>query len=200
MRGTVTTWHKIGRGFHGWHAYGVHTWGHGYGGVVSSHGGTLEEYLPDAMPGALVYDAEHLRDMPAGDDFARLVIKGPMLDPQLAPWEHRAFLSSPARALPEGSPVTAADFGSLDYVGLGILRALYAQVPGIWLGTVTADRRVEWFRRDLCPHNRASPSPALPCPQCGDFPPGVDPEECRCPIGQWYSERCPACRAEGGAQ
>ena len=165
MRDT-NTWHIIGRGFAGWGASGTYAWGAGHA-AASSSGGTLEEYLPDAMPGALVYDAQHLRELPAGDDFARLVIKGPMLDPQLALWEHRAFLSDTTRTLPEGSPVTAAEFRSLDSVGLGILRALYAEVPGIWLGTVTADKRVDWFRRDLCPHNRASPNPVLPCPQCG---------------------------------
>lgn len=172
----ANTWHIIGRGFNGWHAKGTHSWGDGHGGEVSSSGGGLDEFLPEAMPGALVYDAEHLRDVPAGDVFAQLVIKGPMLDVKLAPWQHRDFIGDTTRTLPEGSPVTAAEFRSLDSVGLGVMRALYAQVPGIFLGTVTAEGRVEWSRR------------------------GVDLDECHCPIGEWYSEQCPACRMNGGAK
>ena len=114
-------WHLIGRGLNGWHAAGIN---------VTSSGGQLEPYTywtgqecdgyaREAVDGAFVYDASEADP----SIFARVVISGPMLHPELfSGW--RKFGQD--------------DFypHSFDYVGPEIFERIYRMIPGMKFGHV----------------------------------------------------------------
>lgn len=156
MRAANEQWAVIGRGLNGWHAISSD-------GKISSSGGRLENYtywtgqkcdgyLAAAAEGALLYDAEHLKRTPAEDDFARLVLSGPMVDPGLGPEGVRRFgeqeRKAAARMLPglEGGfqaiaeaalaepPAEPEKYGSLDNVGTAVYERLLRKIPGLRIG------------------------------------------------------------------
>lgn len=150
-------WKVIGRGFAGWHAQAPN---------VSSSGGQLDPYtyrpgvecagyLAEAEDGALVYDADHLRDNPAA--FTSFVIHGPMLDTSLGDDDTSRFTSDGRRTLStmngpgglSGAFSTIATlaqdetFNGLDSVGSNVYKALLRrEVPGIRIGHVVAGQIV----------------------------------------------------------
>jgi hypothetical protein len=134
-------WMVIGRGFNGFHAKGVN--------VSSSGASSVEEYIGNAVEGALVYDAAHLEDNAEGARaFIALIMGGPMVDCRLPPSGERRFgeedRAAAKRMAPglEGAYQTLAEraqdpaYGGLDSVGVGIYEALLCAVPGIKIGHV----------------------------------------------------------------
>lgn len=152
-----TEYRLIGRGFNGWHASGISR-----GNKVSSSGGSLlpeswwaggmtTGYLQQAAEGCLVYDAAQADE----SAFIRLVLKGPMCDPTLEPFEVNGFSEQDRviaqSMLPglEGSYKTLAlvaqsrTYSGLDYVGVGIYEELLRKVPGVRIGHVKQGA-IEW--------------------------------------------------------
>lgn len=137
----------IGRGHAGWHAQGF-GW---QSNPVRSSGGSLGDYLKDAVDGALVYDAI---DAPY-EDLYRICVRGPMCDPSLEPNGVRKFsgelrqvalrmvpgLSGAFQALALASQ--SEQFSGLDSVGVGVFEAVLRELPGIRIGHVK-DGAVAW--------------------------------------------------------
>jgi hypothetical protein len=147
-------WGVIGRGKNGWHAEGLEVkYEHGST-KPSSSGGDLDGYLEDAVEGCLVYDA----DGASYDRFARLVISGPMVDPNLEPGsvskciqgaEDREALGRMIPGLGGGFRSLAlaafkdAGFSGLDTVGVDVYAALLRECGGVRVGWVR-DGMVCW--------------------------------------------------------
>lgn len=139
-------WHVIGRGLAGWHATGVNVSSSG-GDIIDRPwwaGGIQYGYLHGAIDGCLIYDASQADDAA----FSRLVISGPIVNPELGPDEVSKFeRTDTLRIMLPGlggsfqtlAAIALADqtFSGLDYVGVNVYRALLSQVPGIKIGTVT---------------------------------------------------------------
>ncbi len=147
------TWRIVGRGLAGWHASGVEE-----GNRVSSSGGSLEEYVAEAVEGAPVYDAE---DADAGA-FVHFTMAGPMDDATLPPGKVKLFkerekLAAMLPALGGGFKTIgmmglAREPGEGKYEGLGSIDSvatdvwiemLRRHVSGVRFGMVSGGR-VEW--------------------------------------------------------
>ena len=138
-----TVYSVIGRGKAGWHASGRHAWGEGPERIsdCSSSGGTLAGYLEQAEPGALVYDA----DASPYEAFARLVISGPMVKPQLDAHQWESIGQCGEWYGPyDLDAMRAAGIHGLTYIGLGIFEALLRRMPGCRIGYVTDPGIVTW--------------------------------------------------------
>jgi len=138
------TWLIIGRGKAGWYADGVDERNN----HVSSSGGDLNPYTywtgvlckgyrEEAQNDALVYDAT---DAPY-EDFAHVVISGPMKNVLLAPFDYEAGFGGIKGTLSPNTVFTveslkAMGIGSLSYIGLGIYESLLRQIPSIKFGYV----------------------------------------------------------------
>jgi hypothetical protein len=140
-------WGVIGRGKVGWHAAGMTEY-HSYGSsTASSSRGSLDEYLKHAIDGCLVYDAENANY----DQFVDLIIKGPLVDPNLAAEEHSALDREAAQRILPGlggayvplTKLALAGFTSLDKVGVKVYACLLRNVPGVKVGWVR-EGKIEW--------------------------------------------------------
>lgn len=138
-----TQWLVIGRGKVGWHARGFDDDKN----AVSSNGGSLEEYLKEAVVGCMVYDALNADH----DAFIKYVYCAPILDLALKPNEVRHFqdhkvltaiLPALGGAFETIGQIGLNNIGSIDSVGIDVMRALLAKIPGIRLGIVISGRVV----------------------------------------------------------
>jgi hypothetical protein len=120
-------------------------------------GGTLESYLPDAIEGALVYDAV-ATDY---ETYAKHIISGPLLSCELGPDDIDRFSDGDtlARMAPglsgafRGIALHAMTTGcsSFDKVGIGIYERLLREIPGIRIGRVfteCSEPRVVWEKTE----------------------------------------------------
>ncbi len=115
---STQTWHVIGRGFNGWHATGINV--RSSGGDLMPYtywtGAACAGYAAEAVEGALVYDAKHLRDdQDAALAFVKHVVTGPMLKPELTEDEGQTAFS---------------------FVTVKTFESLLRQIPGIKIGRV----------------------------------------------------------------
>jgi hypothetical protein len=152
-----TEYRLIGRGLGGWHASGV-----SHGNKVSSSGGSLlpeswwaggmtTGYLQQAAEGCLVYDASTADEVA----FVSVVLKGPMCDPTLKPFEVDCFSDKDRAAAEAMMPglgggykalamlAQSQTYGGLDCVGVGIYEGLLRKVPGMKIGHVKQGA-IEW--------------------------------------------------------
>lgn len=132
--------HLIGRGLVSWFAEGLNEDNN----CISSMGAAnAEEYISDAIPGALVYDASEVD--PAL--YRVHVINRPLLDLRLQPNQFKEFLEWSYQPIQEHSPGSPLpDLHSLDYVGIGLYETLLRAVPGIKIGRVFGDA-ISWEAR-----------------------------------------------------
>lgn len=133
----------IGRMKAGWHG--------AYLDGSSGSGGRLEDYLKNAVDGAVVYDGD------AADygDCVDLVMRGPMFKPltygvkrfgrqerhaaaNMLPGMSGGFDTILSNALAEPELKAEEKYGSLDYVDWAIYRRLLSAVPGFRFGKVVA--------------------------------------------------------------
>jgi hypothetical protein len=135
----------LARGKNGWHAQLLGAWG-----KASSSGGSLEDYLGDAIEGCPCYDA----DEADYDAFLDVIFKFPMVDATLKAGEIKRFNNGDKETLVAMLPGLGGDFktigkmvlsgfSSVDYVAADVyLQLLKDKVPGIKIGHVSQGKIV----------------------------------------------------------
>jgi hypothetical protein len=142
----INQFKMIGRGMAGWHAKS---------GSCSSSGGDLDDYLSQAIEGAMLYDARFADEL----EFTRHVVCGPLVGCDLDPEAVDRFNDDDRAALASMAPglggqfvaiaklATIPSYGGLDKVGLGIYEKLLRSIPGVRMGKVVGGKAV-WERTE----------------------------------------------------